>query len=351
VTELTGRRDGGGRRIADAETRRGRRRPSLWLRLLVSIALLVYLLRTAGLASIFRTVVGADPRWLAAGLGLGIVAAGLQANQWRGLLAALGLRRSYRSTLHVDTAARVFDAALPSSIGGDVLRIALVAPAASERVAAALSVILRRVMQLPGLVAVLVGGAVASLTLPYAGRVELIAFGCAAAGVGLALALVLVSRLESLRRVPVPRKLSGLAGDLAQARTRAAGDPAAFVRAALRGLLFWCVVVLSQTCFIVAVGIHVPLGYATAVIATVNALSLLPISLGGYGLREGTFSALLAASGQSTLAQGAAVGACLSLQTLAFGVVGGLVYLTLRKTARLDPPSPAPAPPVIAGAQ
>ena len=68
---------------------------------------------------------------------------------------------------------------------------------------------------------------------------------------------------------------------------------------------------------------------------SVNALSLLPISLGGYGLREGAFASFLAVGGFAVPAQGAAVGVCLSAQTVAFGLVGALTYLTVRR-------SPAP---------
>jgi uncharacterized membrane protein YbhN (UPF0104 family) len=155
----------------------------------------------------------------------------------------------------------------------------------------------------PGLVFVLAVGALASLNLDYAGPVRLIAGSFAVAGTLGALATLWFTRKR----------------DITTATKMTAG---------LRGLLFWCVVALSQVCFMLAAGVRVPFGYAVAVVAVVNALSLIPVSLGGYGLREGAFGTFLAASGQATLAQGAVVGACLSLQTFAFGLIGGVVYLT-----------------------
>ena len=86
---------------------------------------------------------------------------------------------------------------------------------------------------------------------------------------------------------------------------------------------------LSQACYIRAVGIHSPALYSVAVVTCVNALSMLPISVGGYGLREGAFSAMLSVGSLGTVTQGTAVGVCLSAQTLLFGLVGGVVYLTL----------------------
>ena len=125
------------------------------------------------------------------------------------------------------------------------------------------------------------------------------------------------------------------------ARKEAADETRPFLRATFRGLLFWIVVVLSQACYIRAVGIHASLGYAAAVVACVNAISMLPISVGGYGLREGAFSALLGVAGVGTAVQGTAVGLCLSAQTLLFGLCGAVVYATLPR------PSGSPAMPNV----
>jgi uncharacterized protein (TIRG00374 family) len=300
----------------------------------VSLSLIGFLIHKTGFGSIARTVRTADQGWLAAGFALGLVAAGLQAYQWRGLLAAMGLRRTYRSTLQLDTAARVFDAALPTSIGGDVVRVGLASTAAAERVPSALSVVLRRVLQLPGLVTVLLVGIAASWGLPYGGKVRTVAGIFALAGLALIAVVALTTKVKRLRDIPLPRKVRRFVSEWRLATEEAVSEGHPFVRAAVRGLLFWTVVVLSQTCYMLAVGIHPPLGYATLVVATVNAVSLLPISLGGYGLREGTFSAFLAVGGLATAAQGASVGACLSIQTFIFGLVGGVVYLTMRRPGR-----------------
>ena len=300
-------------------------------RIAVSIVLIAFLIRKASFGSIAHSVRAADPGWLAAGLALGMLAGAQQAYQWRGLLAAMGLRRRYLSTLKLDTAARVFDAALPTSIGGDVVRIGLAARTRTDRIPAALSVVLRRLMQLPGLVVVLLAGLALSWNLSYVGRVQGPAIAFVLAGVGLIAIIGVASRFKPLEHVRVPAKVRRLPAEWTLARAASVGGNRPLAHAAVRGLLFWIVVVLSQACYMRAVGIHAPVGYATVVIATVNALSLLPISLGGYGLREGTFSAFLTAGGLATTAQGAAVGAILSIQTLLFGLVGGLVYLTMRR--------------------
>jgi len=99
--------------------------------------------------------------------------------------------------------------------------------------------------------------------------------------------------------------------------------------ASLLELGFWLFVVASAWAYMRAVGIHPPIAYAAVVVLVVNALSMLPISLGGYGLREGTFSLFLAVGGIATAAQGAAVGLCITVQTLLMGLLGIPIYLLL----------------------
>jgi uncharacterized membrane protein YbhN (UPF0104 family) len=96
-----------------------------------------------------------------------------------------------------------------------------------------------------------------------------------------------------------------------------------------------------------AVGIHVPLTYGVVVVTTTNAITMLPISLGGYGLREGAFAAFLAVGGLATTAQGVAVGVCLTGQTVVLGLAGIPFYLTVNRARRAQI-DPAPADPVPA---
>src|SRR5690349_654908 len=291
------------------------------------------LLWKSGVGEITTSLATTDLGWLTAGLALGMAAAMLQANQWRGLLDAFGIPKGYWRCLRLDSAARLFDAALPTSIGGDVMRVRFASDSRSDAPPAALAVALRRVMQIPGLLLLIAVALLASWHLDYSAGVRGISLVCLCGGAVLAVALLVTFRLGGARRIPLPGRVEKLGSALIQARADAADGSHPFRRAALRGLLFWSVVVLSQACYIEAVGIQAPIEYSVAVVTCVNAISMLPISVGGYGLRESAFSALLGVAAVGTAAQGAAVGLVLSAQTLAFGLVGALVYLTLRNPA------------------
>src|SRR5712691_5655955 len=103
------------------------------LKIAVSVGLLAWLLHRAGLASMAATVRMANWRWLGAGLGLGLAGALAQALQWRALLAANGLRRSWYRCQRLVFVGYVFNTVLPSSIGGDVVRAAAAADSHEER--------------------------------------------------------------------------------------------------------------------------------------------------------------------------------------------------------------------------
>ncbi len=200
---------------------RGRSRIFSLAKFVVSAFLLAFIISKAGGHALAHTLLHARPGWLAVGLVLTAGAVGASAAQWQVLLAASDMPRRFRRLLSLEIACKAFDAALPSSIGGDVARTLLVADTPQERLRA--------------------------------------------------------TRITLLR----------------------------------------------------AVGIHPPIAYAAVVVLVVNALSMLPISLGGYGLREGTFSLFLAVGGIATAAQGAAVGLCITVQTLLMGLLGIPIYLLL----------------------
>jgi hypothetical protein len=300
------------------------------VRILVTLGAFALIARKIGVHAVLGALSHADPGWLATGYALAVVTILLTVWQWQGLAAANGVPRRYRRCLHLELGGDVFDAALPSSIGGDFVRAVSMADAPDERVPAATAVILRRLCNFPGMVLLTAAGLIATAGLGAAGRIRPFALAVVAGGLLFVIFMVsplmgVVARWRLLQRGPGPA-LAKLCSALHDFR----GQRRHLVRAVGRGLLFWLAVVASQTMFIRALGIHVSLAYAGLVVTTATAVTMLPISLGGYGLREGAFAAFLAAGGHATAAQGAAVGVCITLQTLVLGVVGLPFYLTLR---------------------
>jgi uncharacterized membrane protein YbhN (UPF0104 family) len=322
-----------------------RRRAVTAAKFTVSAGVVAFLLAKGGVRDVTRTLQHTSIPWLALGFAFGVAGALVTITQWHRLLRASGVTRSWWRCFRIEWACDAFDAALPSSIGGDVVRAVLVSESPEERARAASSVVLRRLMNLPGMVVLMTVGLAASWSGPGAGRIRpYVGAAVVVALVGAALvASPLAGRLAALpvaQRWWGGRALAKVLVELDAVR----GRPGVLAAASARGVVFWTAVVLSQWSYMHAVGVHVPLAYAAVVVTVVNAVTMLPISLGGYGVREGSFSAFLAVGGLASIAQGIGVGLCVTAQTLVFGLLGLPAYLTLgRRRAPSPPPGQLPA--------
>ena len=84
-------------------------------------------------------------------------------SQWHGTRNTNGVPCTYGRCLHLELGGDVFDAALPSSIGGDVIRATSLAERPDQRVPAAASVVLRRLCNFPGMIVLTVIGVLATI--------------------------------------------------------------------------------------------------------------------------------------------------------------------------------------------
>jgi uncharacterized membrane protein YbhN (UPF0104 family) len=104
------------------------------IRIVVTVGAFALIARKVGFKSVLHAFAHSDPMWLAAGYAVAVVTIILTVWQWHGLAAANGVSRPYRRCLHLELAGDVFDAALPSSIGGDFIRATSLAETPEERV-------------------------------------------------------------------------------------------------------------------------------------------------------------------------------------------------------------------------
>jgi glycosyltransferase 2 family protein len=256
------------------------------------------------------------------------------------LLESVGLHRRWLRCLRVVFIGTTFNTVLPSSIGGDVVRAVMIAEAPEERIAAASAVVLQRLCNFPGMVALLIVSLMLTLGDSAATRVRPV--GAAAAVAGTALILVCASpllgslarrHLLSLHRVgrAVSKLLTAL--DAFRGRRRE------LIGAWLRGSVFWIDVVINQYALMRAIGIHTSIPLAALVIITVTAVTFLPLSINGLGIREGGFATFLTVGGAATVTQGVAVGLLVSAQTLVLALIGLACIWTPGRGLRAAPPT------------
>lgn len=312
------------------------------LRLVASAVLLAILFRIIPFAEVRRHAAALSPAtWLAV-LALFLLGHGLGVVKWRSLVNACRARVPMRDATRAYFAGLFANLYLPSIIGGDVLRGALIGRGAGRAEAAVLGGVADRMLDIATMGVLIGGGLLAAREgLPGAAGHAATALVLVGAG-GAALFLPLVVR-RPLRRWP--RKARRPIGRALVALRRLARSPGAAAGAFVLSLAIQALFVLLNAWIGRAIGIDVELGAWFIAWPLAKLVALLPVSIGGLVVREAALAGVLAPFGVP-LAQGAVAG--LLWQTINFsgGLLGGVIWWTLGTR----PPEPArvPVPPVTA---
>jgi len=265
-----------------------RRIPGLLLKLLVSVALLVYLARRLDLGLIAHEIASADRiRLLVAGATF-FLSNLVGALQWRILLRAAGVDLGSTRTLVYYLQGLFFGLFLPANVGGDVSRVVDTTRHTGELGGAVAATVMDRLvgfysMGSMAILALLLSGGDA----PWPILVPIVGF----AGVNLAVALALFSRRASalLERlvalVPAER-----------VRTTGVGLVRALHALGRRPVLLLGVFAVSVVVQVLRITVHLQVARAMGIdlaaseffviIPVLAVLLALPISFGGIGVRE-----------------------------------------------------------------
>jgi len=304
------------------------------LKLFVSSALLWYIARQISLRSLGEALAGAD--LILAGLGLALSAAGMAAAalQLRVLGECQGIRLSARDALALNLATSFYNLLLPGALAGGVARwYRLARSHASEQPIAALAVIL--CSRFVELTTVLVAGLLFWAADPLARSNHLVPATFAALLTGL---LLLGRAATRGRRGPVPARARwwslgtalprgwrdrwGVGLDSLE-RFRSMPSPT-LRRLAVASVARHLLMIAGFYCF--ALALHLPLSLSVAgwTRTTVALAGMLPLTIGGLGIREGSLIALLHPYGVPAAAA-AALGLLLFARELVAAALGGVI--------------------------
>lgn len=295
------------------------------VRLLVSLGLLVFVLLTIGLERIGRSLLQADlgPFLLAFVLFFsGVV---VRAARWRALLVTLDIQVPFGRLVYLYFVGSFFNAFLPTGFGGDVVRV-LELSQDTQGTAAAGTVFVDRMTGL------LVLFGMALLALPFSGdlvpvqvrlAVGLLSFGGLLTG-GLILQGRWLRRLGGWLPGPLALSGQGVVARVYQAVT-ACGQRAVGKALAI-SLIFNILLVLLNYLAAHAVGMRLALPYFMLFVPVLSITLMLPVSVGGLGVREGMAVVLFTQAGVNEAVAAAASLAVYAISTTT-GLFGGLLYL------------------------
>ncbi|HEV8673634.1 MAG TPA: lysylphosphatidylglycerol synthase transmembrane domain-containing protein [Methylomirabilota bacterium] len=295
---------------------------------LVSAGLLAYLLWRADAAAIWATVRAADPAWLVVAFLLHVPGYLISAVRWRLLLLAQRIRVPLRLLLASYLVGTFFNQLLPTTIGGDLVRVYDTAKYSRSPEASFLAVVVER---LTGI-----------LALAVFALVGLVIAGKPVAGVRLTgmVALMLALTLVPLWLVWYPRlgepllraarrlgggKLAALTGRVEQALA-CFGSARGSLGVAL-GLAFVLQVTVVIHFYLIAQALDLPLpfGFFFLVVPVATFVLMLPVSINGIGVREGIYALFFSEFGIPVAGAIAFVWLGFAM-VLVYAAVGGLVY-------------------------
>ncbi|GHO75129.1 hypothetical protein KSD_29000 [Ktedonobacter sp. SOSP1-85] len=306
-----------------------KRRLIISLRGSVSLVLLGYLLITAPWTSLFTTLHALNLGLVGIAFLLGGMSSVAYAFQWHRLLRAEHIRFDLADLIKLHLVSLTFYHFLPTSIDGDTLKATYVGKCADNPTGAASAMMLCHVTSFLGMLVI----AVPMLVLrperfPFAISMwfVLLALGISALFSGALLVSLMLPEIifgKWLEYRPV-RALLLLGNTLSISLNR----PRALLFAISYGLLSWlCAIFSCQTCAL-ALDMHIPLAFYCVAVPLVTLVSILPISLCGFGLREVILIAVFSAA---PIPAGSALALALLLdaQLLFFSALGGYHYFTL----------------------
>jgi uncharacterized membrane protein YbhN (UPF0104 family) len=274
-----------------------RRRLILAVEVVVSAGLLTFLFSRVDTTALWDGARRASLVWLAIALGLYFVNVLASAWRWQLLLTAQGVQVPTRSLLSSYLVAGFFNNFLPSTIGGDVVRIRDTARPAQSKTLATMVVFVDRALGLMGLVLVAALGATAAMLVkgeagapiwPYwlwalfaIGITAVLPAVIAPDGVGR-----MLRPLTALHPEWVGERIDKLTSALARFRARPAALAGCFTGAVIVQLL------LVGFHFAIVYALEMPIAFwDLAVIVPVSfIIQMLPVSVNGYGVREATFA-------------------------------------------------------------
>ena len=278
-----------------------RRRWIVPLRIVASIAMLALLLPRVHFASLLPTWNVKTVSLLVAALTVTLLGIVMSAIRWRQVLTALGLRERLRPLFSHYLAGQFVGNFLPSTIGGDVLRVTRLSADNGDKPDSFASVVLERLTGWFVLPLITLGAMVVNPSLRELGAASAVAAGLSIATLLLLTIVVVVAAS--------PRLGGRLAGRLGWQRfvgavhlglDRFRHHPRSAFGVLAVGLAYQLMVVAAV--FLAARALGLPVG-PTAILAFVPAVAIaqvLPISLGGLGVREGAFVLFLHPLGVTT---------------------------------------------------
>ncbi len=294
------------------------------IKILVSAALLYFALRKANFSDLASRIDVASLVWIALAIAVNFFQIFIGVLRWRIVSAECGAPLLTQQAMRYNLIGTFFNQTLPSSIGGDAVRLWLVARAGAGWRAATYSIFVDRAIGLIALAVIIVASLPWSYHLinnPY-GRSALLLIDFAALAGGAGFLLVGVLPWPWLKRWWGTHHIHACAVIANRVLFSRQSGP----KIAVLSLLVHVLAVVIAWCVVESIAAPVAFGQVFQLIPPVMLITMLPISIAGWGVREATMGLAFGYAGLMTN-EGINISLLYGAVSFIVGAFGGLVWV------------------------
>ncbi|MCG2671841.1 lysylphosphatidylglycerol synthase transmembrane domain-containing protein [Bradyrhizobium sp. GCM10023182] len=293
-------------------------------KILISAALLYLALRKVDLTELVSRFTVSSLLWIGMAIAVTFLQIFVGVLRWRDVSAACGAPLELGRAMRYNVIGSFFNQTLPSAIGGDAVRLWLVARAGAGWRAATYSIFVDRAIGLIALAILIVASLPWSyqlITDPH-GRSALLLVDLAALAGGIGFLIFGVLKWSWLKTWWATHHLHACA----VIANRVIFNPTRGPRVAVLSLLVHVLTAVIAWCVVQSIAAPVSLAQVFLLVPPVMLITLMPISIAGWGVREATMGL---AFGFAGLAANEGVNVSLLFGAVVFivGAVGGLVWI------------------------
>ncbi len=294
----------------------------VFLKIAVSVALIATLLYKSDTQKYIELIRHSSPVYLLIALLLTVSSIIVSAYKWQLLTIAQGFAVPLRSLVSSYFVGLFFNNFMPTSIGGDVVRVYDLRKITKDGPAAAASVVAERVLAsfTLGLI-VLSGVAFGSGYLTrYLPLVVAFIVVCMASLITVLYAQRFCAVLEKFESA-LAKKLKSTAESM---RSSIEHRPT-LAKVLIYSFIFQLIVVTINIFILKALGLNVPIAFVLLSIPIISAITMLPVSFNGLGVREATYVYFFSQVGLST-EESIAVSVYFFLIVTLVSLIGGVIF-------------------------
>ena len=300
-------------------------------RILVSAALLYFAFRGINFAAIQTRLSGINPLWVALAILATVFQIFLGALRWREISTACAAPLKTGQAFRYNMIGAFFNQTLPSTIGGDAMRLWLVKQTGAGWRAATYSVLVDRAIGLIALAVIVIVSLPWSyeLVANHRGRIALLLVDVGALGAGLGFLLLGYLSWKWLKTF-WPTKHVHACSVIAN---RVIFNRRSGPKIAVLSLSIHVMAVVIAWCAVRSIAAPAGFEQLFMLVPPIMLITMLPISIAGWGVREAT---MMVAFGYAGLAQtdGTIVSLLFGASSFVVGAIGGLIWILSAEKAK-----------------